>query len=275
MKLYKYLPVERVDVLENLRVRFTQLSSLNDPYEMHHSFNVTDLVNNLSKESRELLNEWWSDLSDDKRIELEPEYNQVLSEIEENSGNLIRENKMTSEMSKLMDKVIGVLSLSQTNESLLMWSHYADSGCGYVIEFDSNHEFFHRPGLNGVSTDPIVIKYEESPNLLDIGKVYDSSSILGVKSSEWAYEKEVRLTLNFIGIKPQVNSDNRPIIDPFGNKVYLADIPKDAIKSIFFGPRTSVDTKNRILKAINDNYIECQVFEHEVAVNTYKLIQRV
>ena len=31
--LYKYLPEDRVDVLENLRIRFTQLLSLNDPFE--------------------------------------------------------------------------------------------------------------------------------------------------------------------------------------------------------------------------------------------------
>ncbi len=31
--LYKYLPPERIDVLENLTIRFTQLLSLNDPFE--------------------------------------------------------------------------------------------------------------------------------------------------------------------------------------------------------------------------------------------------
>lgn len=31
--LYKYLPPERVDVIESCRIRFTQLLSLNDPFE--------------------------------------------------------------------------------------------------------------------------------------------------------------------------------------------------------------------------------------------------
>lgn len=31
--LFKYLPAERIDVLENLRIRFTPLLSLNDPFE--------------------------------------------------------------------------------------------------------------------------------------------------------------------------------------------------------------------------------------------------
>ena len=31
--LYKYLCPERVDVLQNLRIRFTQVSALNDPFE--------------------------------------------------------------------------------------------------------------------------------------------------------------------------------------------------------------------------------------------------
>ena len=31
--LYKYLPPERIDVLSNLRIRFSQPRSLNDPFE--------------------------------------------------------------------------------------------------------------------------------------------------------------------------------------------------------------------------------------------------
>ena len=31
--LFKYLPAERIDVLENLKIRFSPLGSLNDPFE--------------------------------------------------------------------------------------------------------------------------------------------------------------------------------------------------------------------------------------------------
>jgi hypothetical protein len=34
MSLYKYVPPERLDVLRNLRIRFTQPGAQNDPFEL-------------------------------------------------------------------------------------------------------------------------------------------------------------------------------------------------------------------------------------------------
>ncbi|MFT4515696.1 MAG: hypothetical protein ACI91B_004415 [Planctomycetota bacterium] len=42
--LFKYLPPSRLDVLEDLRVRFSQFSALNDPHECFASLDLVDLV---------------------------------------------------------------------------------------------------------------------------------------------------------------------------------------------------------------------------------------
>jgi len=42
--LYKYLPVERIDVISNLKVRFSPLKSLNDPFESLPLIDVGDIV---------------------------------------------------------------------------------------------------------------------------------------------------------------------------------------------------------------------------------------
>ena len=41
MNLYKYLPPERVDIIENLKIRFTQTAVLNDPFESFPGTAVT------------------------------------------------------------------------------------------------------------------------------------------------------------------------------------------------------------------------------------------
>ena len=43
----------------------------------------------------------------------------------------------------LMDSLTqGYLSMSSTNSSILMWSHYANNHEGYIIGFDPKHSFF-------------------------------------------------------------------------------------------------------------------------------------
>ncbi|MEO6825094.1 MAG: hypothetical protein ABI167_10310 [Nitrosospira sp.] len=37
-RIYKYVPQDRIDVLQNLTVRFTQPSALNDPFEFNSLF---------------------------------------------------------------------------------------------------------------------------------------------------------------------------------------------------------------------------------------------
>src|SRR5207302_2679902 len=52
---------------------------------------------------------------------------------------------MASEMlSKNINKHIGVLCLTEVPDSQLMWSHYAGSHKGFVIEFDSQHSYFNQ-----------------------------------------------------------------------------------------------------------------------------------
>jgi hypothetical protein len=40
MLIYKYVVPERIDVIENVSIRFTQADALNDPFEIKPSFNL-------------------------------------------------------------------------------------------------------------------------------------------------------------------------------------------------------------------------------------------
>ena len=62
--LFKYLPIERIDVLEKLKIRFSPLQSLNDPYESMPSFNIEDLVEAVVKNNNQQLDEIWEKTPD-------------------------------------------------------------------------------------------------------------------------------------------------------------------------------------------------------------------
>jgi hypothetical protein len=109
MLLYKYLFPERVDVLKNLKIRFTPVlsSALNDPFEC--SF----LLNSAEKDRRAA-----------QQDDFSAEWLQV---------KVFRERNFSR---------IGVLCLSKVPDNLLMWAHYSRSHTGLVVGLEADHEFF-------------------------------------------------------------------------------------------------------------------------------------
>ena len=83
----------------------------------------------------------------------------------------------------------GISCFSERKDSQLMWSHYASSGKGFCLEFDTKKEPFQKL---------LPVKYEDKPPLLDFMKIvsleknYLLRKLLCLKSSDWAYEKEWR-----------------------------------------------------------------------------------
>jgi hypothetical protein len=53
--LYKYLSKDRVDVLQNLKIRFSQPQALNDPFESLPLINLEAPTRELIKKSRRML----------------------------------------------------------------------------------------------------------------------------------------------------------------------------------------------------------------------------
>ena len=85
----------------------------------------------------------------------------------------------------------GVFSLSEVNDDILMWAHYADSHKGFCIEYSRTPE-----NILGTEAEPVNYQ-EELPSLSAFSVVsYNGGSIASLwltKSSHWRYEKEWRL----------------------------------------------------------------------------------
>ena len=99
------------------------------------------------------------------------------------------------EMFSQMRSQMGITCLSELDDSLLMWAHYANNHCGMCVEYELME-------INRqLKFTPIPIVYSEdracisslNPDTVgrDTTKVFLES--LTAKSSEWSYEKEWRI----------------------------------------------------------------------------------
>ncbi|MFZ3142593.1 DUF2971 domain-containing protein [Psychrobacter glacincola] len=131
-----------------------------------------------------------------------------------------------------MKDSVGIYSLSKNCTDELLWAHYADNHQGFCIEYDLETLIFFR--RNDYSK--FDIEYSSYPpklNFNDIVKSEDSISfirkLIGVKSTRWAYENEIRLITPESGLQ---NYDYR------------------ALKAIYFGIRMPKERRIEMMKRL-------------------------
>lgn len=167
--LFKYMPY-RKEFFENFFLRCTPRSALNDPFELQPS------------------NEYMFDHTLD--IHAQPE----MTPETDVSKELFDFNRS---FLKRAFKKIGIVSFTETNDNLLMWSHYADNHRGIVVAFDTSHNFFKEDGSKSRQLGRVHYRKDRMkalPQRLKNGfHMADSTRIYFEKSDEWIYEKEHRL----------------------------------------------------------------------------------
>jgi len=143
-----------------------------------------------------------------------------------------------------LNETIGILCLSKSNESLLMWSHYAEDYSGGIIEFDENHEFFEgQIGVEYKGYRPIkdITTYISNKQPIPIAE-------LCVKSEQWEHEKEIRVIRSLSNCKKIKSNTKYP--------VYTMPFPLECIKSVTLGERSSVDKQKEIWDLVKSTQIE-------------------
>ncbi len=144
---------------------------------------------------------------------------------------------------KSVNDIIGILSLSETPDNILMWSHYSANHTGFVIEFDEKHSFFdQREKENEELRRVRKVRYSnERPQmtLLDPNLSNEETieklikDFFWLKSTDWAYEKEWRML--------HVFRDWKGLIKETAPRIYLYPMPTDCIKAIIIGCRTKIE----------------------------------
>ncbi|EIE9605329.1 DUF2971 domain-containing protein [Vibrio parahaemolyticus] len=238
MKLFKYLQPARIDVLKNKSIRFSQPSAFNDPFEFkpvistvaspeyfqNYFINNFDVLvdEQLSKLPVHLRSQVSkSDLRDMLGGILASNHNPV-SEILKNTGAVV-----SDVLTEKSNELIGVLSLTEKYDNLLMWAHYADSHRGFCLGFDASAEFFNRKRSEKDEFYHLrKVQYSDkrpSKSMMDMSP----TEMFLLKSNEWKYEQEWRMC--------SVLTDASSVNEQITPAAYLFDFPCSTVTEVIVG----------------------------------------
>lgn len=252
MKLYKYCSSERVDILDACFIRYTQPGAFNDPFETKPYIKKLSTPDEFEKTLDELLPEetkrMYDQLPELARRVFSFDFVQMqLKKKLENSDAIYKtierftpmvRNKMESKLNELL----GILSLTEKPDNLLMWSHYASSHEGFVIGFDTNNRHFdERRGPNDELRYLRKVEYRDQRPQAPLTGLTGVDVFL-VKSSQWAYEQEWRI------MRALQEADKVIPAEPY--PIHLFKFPTDAVVEVIFGCRMHESCKKRILRIL-------------------------
>jgi hypothetical protein len=259
--LYKYLSPNRISVIDNFRIRFTQPAALNDPFESALLVDAAayDEVSLFIEAKREEIIKELNPSTDAEWKELED----AVLELHRHAQAQMKPVMIGRHIVELINRAQGVLSLSRANNSLLMWAHYGDSHQGYVIGLDETHPFFREPDRFGNVTKPNNVIYTSRRMPVLAGSVDFYEQLLCYKSLEWAYEQEVRIFRTFGN--PEDFAKNG------SDQVHLFNLPRECIKEIYIGANASAETRKKVLQIVDRRKLRVKVFDAYIAEDRYAL----
>lgn len=255
MSLYKYLHPDRIDVLENCQICFSSPLNLNDPFELKPPLRLYETKESMWAAVEKILPR----IIEDSFEQLSPAIKQFTNknQLEE----LVRLQMHSSDfgfvnsIQKLMpglhthfnaeiEKLVGILCLTEAPADLLMWAHYASSHEGFVIEFDPESEFFHQQRSESDEFRHLRrVHYSDIRPPLTLDNA-DIKALL-TKSEHWAYEREWRMMVDL--------GDASTTLTRGGKNFHLFAFPATSIKAVILGSRMSQANKQRVLRLIIEN----------------------
>jgi hypothetical protein len=163
-------------IFRNLELWFSAPSAFNDPFDCKRYVidNATYnefISHQLNKMTGDILNH-----SDD-------------STFTRNGTNVYEDSEIKELIERINSRISSfkICCFSKNNDSILQWSHYAESHKGICIEFEAG-----QLGLYNSRTLLIDVLYtDELPKLRFLGK--DKINIFINKKTDWAYENEIRI----------------------------------------------------------------------------------
>jgi len=152
---------------------------------------------------------------------------------------------MAQGVTDMANSAIGVLCLTEEPANLLMWAHYSESHTGFVVEFDTEHEFFQSkvpPAHVKAEAQEIAdfpteygfmrpVSYSEARPAVVLTQM--SFGAFLVKGSPWAYEREWRMLM-------PLNYSQTPYKGPYRFPVHLWPIPKAAVRRVIAGANATM-----------------------------------
>lgn len=283
MVFYKYVSAERIDILQNRLIRFTQPNAMNDPFEARPHFyklgSKEEFAKNYAETIRKYTDRIWVDycraigsdpgkLALANKVENDPDYAEWLyTNLHKRDPEDLLPN-LRERIYNLHYKA-GILSLSEIPDNLLMWAHYAEGHTGFVLMLDSSHDFFKGDiALHGFAK-PAPVEYRLKLPHLTIEDTYKETimpEIFFVKGLDWQYEKEWRY------LKFRANANKR-FTDTNKLDINLFQLPSKCIMGVILGCYRSQELEDKILALQREDpeFGHLQIHQARASEKQYRL----
>ncbi|MBZ5668102.1 MAG: DUF2971 domain-containing protein [Acidobacteriia bacterium] len=271
MPVFKYMSTEVAPLfVKTLKVRFTQPSDLNDPFELRPLIDFKGTA----EEFRDALDAKMTEMLSTvdgvfAAMVTIPNYSKMSVPIQM-FRNIIAANpaleqefmaKMQVHKAEALEEItkvavweilwkkiqqslgqlLGIFCLTEDAVHPLMWSHYAGQHYGIVVEFDENHPWFNQKVAPPDDFRHLVrVSYVQNPHPRTWHQL-NGPDVFYTKNAEWAYEREWRII--------------RPLKDgtEVSSGTFCFDVPATAVRSITFGCRTTPTLEAEIRAAVAAN----------------------
>ena len=270
--LYKYVPQDRWDIVQNLQIRFTQFYGLNDLFEAQGTYYDAEI-----REVEVLFPYWYNPMGTRipidglkrnvkirARVPLAGWRSQSLQELK-----YIWKEQVDERLNYLHASLprLGVLSLAAAPDNPTMWTHYSTNHAGMVIKLDTRDFIF---SMNYVPKSwsrnhhdlfrLTKVKYQRDvPLIKSVHSQKSLEKIVFTKGEKWSYEEEWRLC------RPLVEAVDIIETDPF--PICLFPISPSCIRAIYFGINMKVEAAKTYISSIRSDirygHIEFYIGTHE------------
>jgi Protein of unknown function (DUF2971) len=264
--LYKYVNWSRKTILEDGLIRFSQPSVFNDPFDLNPNFTLmadedfdeTAIEQSEGRTSRSTANQ------DAVNLMLKTMALGIQVETSKYAGSPGTYSLRPNDIARsTLDSMYGVLSLTDNPKNLLMWAHYANCHCGFVLQIDDQHEFFSPQTIDEVEFGLTKVDYSNLRPALSHRSI-KSPTLLCRKSPEWAYESEWRLIRHLGGANKIIDEKPYPIA--------LFKIPFDAIKGIIIGVAVSHEERVKLFELLGTpERKHLTIFQARLSDTSYEL----
>ena len=253
MIIYKYVTSDRIDILRNACIRFTQPSALNDPFDAFPCFRdyKKGLEEFIKKNAPKLRGHSTDEQIDSMPAGIDPAIKLAMEQLSDNYG---------------------ILSLTKKKNNLLMWSHYTDSHKGFVIAFDSDAPFFKKEVKDGIK-GLREVTYSDKRYVLPAGALESSTPaaretvmdhFFFTKSQHWSYEEELRVLAH-----PEEADRKISVTD--GYPICLFKFPRDCVKEVIFGYRMDASTRKVFQALLAADYPHVKAFQCQLDDDEFEL----
>jgi len=235
--LYKYRPVtgRSLDMLANNQVYFAHPNDFNDPFDCSAQENMHDIFRHdmaIALASIEL------------RIQPAALTMEQIQQYRQRINQQLQSNTDTQALLDELRESLGILSLSARSDSIVMWSHYADTHRGFCLGFSIKNFGIPIEELRAVFYSKernlnFAFNLISNPNMTEdrFSEEFWSEYAL-TKYVDWQYEQEWRV---------------------IGQARTISQYPDESIDRVIFGLRMSQNNRDQvrtILSKKNVNFFE-------------------